>query len=238
MEELNLKELFAIFWNKKLEMLLIILLTMAVGVIYSYYFITPKYESSTKLVLVQSSSNTENNKDGEITQTDVSLNSKLVSTYSEIIKSNAVLREVINELNIKGLTEGNLKKNISVNSVKATELIEIRVKNIDPNISTQIANKIAEVFSKKIVEIYNISNIYVLDRAEPQMKPCNINHTKDITMFTFIGIVISIIIIFLVNMLDTTIKTEHDIENTTGLLVLTSIPDYEIETRKKRGGKR
>ena len=36
-------------------------------------------------------------------------------------------------------------------------------------------------------------------------------------------------------MLDTTIKTEEDVEKTTGLLVLTSIPDYNIEVSRKGG---
>jgi len=34
-------------------------------------------------------------------------------------------------------------------------------------------------------------------------------------------------------MLDTTIKTEQDVENATGLLVLSSIPNYDMEQKKK-----
>ena len=40
------------------------------------------------------------------------------------------------------------------------------------------------------------------------------------------------------NMLDNTIKTEQDVENVTGLLVLSSIPNYDTELRNRRGGKR
>ena len=57
---------------------------------------------------------------------------------------------------MEGLNETNLKKNISVTAVKDTEVIQIAVRNLDPNKAAQIANKIAEVFSKKVVEIYNI----------------------------------------------------------------------------------
>ena len=39
-------------------------------------------------------------------------------------------------------------------------------------------------------------------------------------------------------MLDTTIKTEQDVENMAGLLVLSSIPNYEVENKRKKGGKR
>lgn len=239
MEELDLKELFSIFWNKKFEILLITLITMFIGVIYSYFYVVPVYKSATKLVLVaQSSSGTEVKQDGTITQADVNLNSKLVSTYSEIIKSKTILREVVNSVGIEGLTESNLKNNISVQNVKDTEVIEITVKNLNPNDAAQIANKIAEVFSEKVVEIYNISNVYILDRAEANNNPSNINHSKDIVIFAFIGLVISVGVVLIVNMLDTTVKTEQDIENTTGLLVLASIPNYDVEQKKKERGRK
>ncbi|MBE5819566.1 MAG: hypothetical protein E7310_01880 [Clostridiales bacterium] len=237
MEELDLKELFTIFWNRRLEIVLITLITIAIGVVYSYFFIVPEYKASTTLVLVQSSATVEQSGQG-ITQTDLTINSKLVSTYSEIMKSKAVLSQVVDSLDIEGLTEESIRKNISVQAVKDTEVIEITVKNLDPNNAAQIANKIAEVFSEKVVEIYNISNIYVLDRAEPNEVPSNINHMKDIVIFAFIGIVISVGFVLVLNMLDTTIKTEQDVESSTGLLVLSSIPNYEVENKIKKGGRR
>ena len=234
MEELDLKELFLIFWNKKFEIILITLIAMLIGVVYSYFYVVPVYKSSTKLVLAQSTTQqTEVNADGAITQADVTLNSKLVSTYSEIIKSKSVLREVVNSLNIKGVTEGSVKGSTSVQAIKDTEVIQITVQNLDPNIAAQIANKIAEVFSEKVVEIYNISNVYILDRAEPSSSPSNINHSKDIIIFAFIGLVISVGFVLVLNMLDTTIKTEQDVETATGLLVLSSIPNYDLEQKKK-----
>lgn len=237
MEELDLKELFMIFWNRKLEIILITLVMIAIGVIYSYFFIVPQYSATTTLVLVQQSS-VDQNGEGSITQADLTINSKLVSTYSELVKSKAVLREVVESLGVEGLKEDNIRNNITVQSRKDTEIIEITVKNLDPNLAAQISNKIAEIFSEKVVEIYSISNIYILDRAEPNENPCNINHVKDIVIFAFIGIVISAVFVLVANMLDTTIKTEQDIENSTGLLVLSSIPNYEVETKRKRGGRR
>ena len=237
MEELDLKELFLIFWNRKLEIILITLVTIAIGVVYSYFFIVPEYKATTTLVLVQSSSNAEQSGEG-ITQTDLTLNSKLVSTYSEIMKSKSVLMQVVNDLGVENLTEEDIRNSISVKARENTEVIEIIIKNLDPNLAAQIANKTAEVFSEKIVEMYNISNIYILDRAEPNEVPSNINHMKDIVIFAFIGMVISVGFVLIINMLDTTIKTEQDVENATGLLVLSSIPNYEVEIKRKKGGKR
>ena len=237
MEELDLKELFFIFWNRKLEILLIIVISLIAGIIYSYFYIEPVYKASTALILVQSSATVDEEGQTSITQTDLTLNSKLVSTYSEIMKRKSVLSKVVSNLGMSESDMELIKQNVSVKAVSDTEIIEITAKNQDPEKAALIANEIAKVFSEKVVEIYNISNIYILDRAEAETNPCNINHSKDLVIFAFIGIVISIIVCLISNMLDTTIKTEEDVEKTTGLLVLTSIPDYNIENTRK-GGKR
>lgn len=233
MEELDLKELFFMFWNKKLEIILITLMFVAVGIGYSYFFVKPEYTSTTSLVLTQSSSSGQTG-DGAISATDLTMNSKLVSTYSELIKRKAILGQVCENLNIPDSNIQELRGKIKVNSAKNTEIIEIFVTNKDPNKAAAIANEIAKVFGEKIVEIYNISNVYLLDRAEANAVPSNINHMKDVVIFAFIGLVIAAVYVLIANMLDNTIKTEQDVEATTELLVLSSIPNYDVEIKSKR----
>lgn len=235
MEELDLKELFSMFWNKKAEILFITLILIVIGVVYSYFYVTPVYTAKTDLVLVQSSTSASQVGDSTITTADITMNSKLVSTYSEIIKKNTILGQVASNLNISEEQIEILKENISVKSVSDTEIIEITVKDLDPNKASEVANEIATVFSEKIVDIYNISNIYLLDKAEVPTKPSNVNHIKDIVIFAFIGLVISAVYVLVANMLDNTIKTEEDIEKITGLVILTSISNYDAELK---GGKR
>ena len=102
MEELDLKELFTMFWNKKIQIILIVAIFAVIGLIYTIGFVTPVYTSSTTLVLAtsngenQSTTNTTNS----ITTTDITLNSKLVSTYSVLVRSKDVLGQVISNLGI------------------------------------------------------------------------------------------------------------------------------------------
>ena len=235
MEELDLKELFSLFWSKKTDILLITLILIIIGTIYSYFFVTPEYTAATSMVLVQNSTTTSQ---AGITSNDLTLNSKLVSTYSELIKRNVILGQVAKNLNLEDAEVQKIKNRVSVNAVKDADIIEIKVKDEDPNYAAKVANEIAAVFSEKIVDIYNIKNVYLLDKAEPPMNPSNVNHAKDIAIFTFIGLVISVAYVLIFNMLDNTIKTEQDIEKCTGLFVLTSIPNYEAEFKNPKGGKR
>ena len=172
-----------------------------------------------------------------ITATDITVNSKLVSTYSEIVKSKNIIRKVISNLGIK-LDEDELRKNVTVSSVKDTELIEITVTNENPSYSAKIANEIAKVFIAKIKEIYNIENIQIVDEAEVETEPSNIHHQKDIMIFTFIGIVVAAGYVLIANMLDTTIKTAEEVEKEFKIPVLATIPLYNFEPAKNKGGKK
>ncbi len=228
MEELDLKQLFKIFWNKRLQIIAIVLVFLIIGSIYSFAFVKPKYKSYTTLVLAQSGGVSNTDDAQGITQSDLTLNQKLVSTYSELVKTKNVLREVIKELSLT-IEEEELRKNVTVSLVEDTELIKITVTNENALDAKNIANKIAKIFSERVSEIYNISNVYIVDEAEEATGPYNINHIKDIAIFMIIGLVISVIYVLITNLLDTTVKSAEDIEKELGITVLASIPEIKDE---------
>lgn len=235
MEELDLKELLMLFWNKKVKILLIVAIFMLIGIIYTIGFITPVYTSSTTLLLATSGNSAD--KTNTITTTDITLNSKLVSTYSTLIKSKTVLRQVISNLGIN-ISEDELEKNITVSQEKDTEIIRISVTNADATTAAKVANEVAKVFSQRVSEIYKINNVQVVDQAEVDTIPSNINHAKDIMIFACVGIVVSVMYVLIANMLDTTIKTAEEVEKEFKVPVLASIPLYNFEPVKVKGGKK
>jgi len=233
MEELDLKELFNIFWSRKIYIMIITAIFIVIGIIYSYIFVKPDYQSITTIILAQSSTTKQ---EETITTTDLTLNQKLVSTYSELVKSKNILREVILNLGIQ-IDEDALRKKVKVSAVKNTELIEITVENENPSTAAKIANGIAKVFTEKVKEIYNINNVQIVDEAEATNTPSNINYTKTCILFVGIGIMFATAYVIVTNLLDTTIKTTEDIEKTFEVPVLASIPmieKLENEGRHKR----
>lgn len=234
MEEIDLKEMFNMFWNKKIQIILIILLFIIGGIVYTSQFTTPMYSSSTTLVLA-SSEDAETKVNTTITATDITINSKLVSTYSELVKSKNIVREVISNLGIQ-IDEDTLRKHVKVSAVKNTELIEIIVEDEEPLVATKIANEIAKVFTEKVKEIYNINNVQIVDEAEISDKPSNINYTKSSVLFAGIGLMVAAIYVVISNIFDTTIKSAEDIEKTYEVPVLASIPMIEkLENERKHG---
>ena len=113
------------------------------------FFVTPVYSSSTSIILASSNNTAKTADISSTTATELTVNSKLVSTYSELVESKNVLRKVISNLNIN-IDEEILKKNVRVNAIKDTELIEITVTNENAREAARIANEIAVVFDAVI----------------------------------------------------------------------------------------
>ncbi len=114
MEELDLKELFDMVWSRKTTIILIILICAVIGFIYTMNFTKPVYSTSTTLLLA-STNNTQNN--NTVTVGDITVNSKLVSTYSRLIKSRKVIEQVNSNLSMTVNTS-----NIAVNATKRNRI--------------------------------------------------------------------------------------------------------------------
>lgn len=235
MEELDLKQLFEMFWSRKIYVALIVLVAIFAGLIYTFFFVDPAYKSEASLLLVKQDSSSDGKSTG-ITTTDLTLNQKLVSTYSELIKSPSVLEDVINNLGIK-MSEAKLKSSISVSSLKDTEIITIRVVNENPENAQIIATEVVKVFAEKVKQFYKIDNVNVVGEAKVDYTPYNINHIKDLLIFAAGGLVVAAAYVLIANMLDTTVKGKDDLEKKLKISVLTEIPLCDFNNDIKLSGK-
>ena len=237
MEELDLKELFGIFWAKKVHIILLILIFVVIGFIYSFILLVPEYQSITQILLAKSNTTTQDGTNTGMTTSQVTLNQQLVSTYSELIKSESVLTQVRDNLQIEKSIE-ELREDITVSTKDDTEIIQIAVVDENADTARRIASEVANVFIERIAKgYYAMDNVYIVDEPKTADTPYNINHLKDLVIFGAIGFVIACVYVLIANMLDTTVKSKEDIEKKLGLIVLTTIPVYE-NTSKKKGGRR
>jgi len=229
MEEIDLKELLSYFWSKILIIIAVVVVSVAMSIIYRSAIKTPLYQSYTTIVLTRSESSDDLSDNG-ITQNDITLNQKLVSTYREIMKSRRVLDQVIEDLHLE-VTASELKGRISVVSEQDTEIIRITVTDEDSADAKNIANAIARVFSNEIVKLYSIKNVSVIDAALEQDAPYNINPLKETVLALLIGVVLGCAAVFVMYYFDTTVKSADEVEKKLGLVILGSVP------RSSKGGK-
>lgn len=239
-EELDLLELFFAFWKRKLWLILAIIIGIIFGFVYTRYIIVPEYTSSVTLILskpsnVSSSATITDASELGITQSDIQLNQKLISTYGEIMKSRRISNTVIKNLNLD-MTYEEIIKCVDVSAVKDTDVIKLSITTTDPYLSAEIATEMTDVFTKDIVEIYNIQNISIIDVAEVDEEPVNISYTKNIAIFAIIAFILVAGVIFILYYFDNTIKTEEDIQKLTGLPVLCMVPKISDAKGGKKNG--
>ncbi|MEG2348492.1 MAG: Wzz/FepE/Etk N-terminal domain-containing protein [Clostridia bacterium] len=229
MEELDIKELLYILMKNIGVIIVVAILSAALGLLYTSFMVTPMYKSSTSLVLSKSGNttiNTTTNPTGAITQNDLILNQKLVSTYGEIIKSRAVVSEVISRLGLN-IKQEELMKNIAVSPKKDTELLEITVSYKNAKTAVEIADTLAEVFKGKVKEVYNIENVSVIDKANLNDDPYNVSMVKTSALFAIVGVVLVCMILFIKMYFNNTVNTQEDIEKLINLPVLSIVPKCE-----------
>lgn len=230
MEEINLKELFDYIKERILIVIIIMLGVLVVGCVYSIFIKTPLYRSTTRLVLVSDSGESSGGSNS-YTQSDLQLNKNLVSTYSEIVKSRRILDTVIKNLSLP-YTISQLEGNITVSTVKDTEIIRVDVVDPDKGLAADIANEIVKVFGEEIKYIYKLQNVSTVDVAEESEEPYNINVIKDIVIYILVGAALAIGSIFVVYYFDTTVKNAEEIETKLGLPVIGIVPKVKQKEKK------
>lgn len=218
MEEIDIKEVFDFYKSKALIILIAVIVCIIGGNLYSKFLKVPKYESSTKIVLVSSNKK-------ETTKADLSFNQDLVAEYSVVVKSDTTLRTVLDNLNLNDKYSVNeLSKMISVSSVENTGVINIKVTSTDSEEAANIANSLSEVFAKVVNDIYSLDNVYILDKAEVNKKAVNDSVVKENVIYFLAGFVLSVGVLFVVFYFDDSIKNSEELEKKFNVCVIGNVP--------------
>lgn len=183
--EIDLIEFFNKMWSKKIQIFIIVILFIAMGIFYTMCVVKPMYMSSTTLAFTTIEA---------IDESQWSMNQRMLATYSTHIKSDSVLKKVISILNLD-INYENFKNSISINLLPGAQLFEISVTSDNPEKAKIYADEITKVFIEEVEPLYNMFDAKIINEAEINNKPYNVNHTKNIIIFTFIGIIVSVIYI-------------------------------------------
>lgn len=187
--------------------------------------VTPKYESTTKIVVLsKQDSNT-------LTNQDMQISTSLTKDYVELIKSRTVTEGVIAQLGLD-MTHEQLLKKLSVDTPTDTRVVSITIKDTDPYTAAEIANAVRDVASKHIQQVMDIKAVNVVETANIPDKPSSPNTLKRGLIGVLLGILLSLVIVVVVYLMNDTVKTPEDVEKYLDLSVLGTIP-YVAKLGKK-----
>ena len=230
--EIDLMELLPYLFNWLWLIVVVGLLTAAIAFAYSAFALTPKYQSTTKVYILN-----KTGKDDNITYSDTQLATTLTKDFKELIKSREVLDTVIEECNLPE-SYNTLAGMVSVSNTTDTRIVGISVKDADPKRAQYIANAIREVAAVKLQQIMNLEAVNLVEEANLPTSPVEPNKKRYTLIGFLIGAVVVTAVLILRYYLDDSIRTSDDVEKYLGMTTLATIPLFESEEDEKKKGKK
>lgn len=216
----------------KLIVTIVVIVALIAG-FASVFLQQKKYTASVRFYV-------SNNKDvisQNIDSTDIDASTKLVPTYAELLKSKAVVADVIEETNMDCEVD-QLIGMLNVEMITDTQMLVLKVVANNPDDAFIIANALADIAPAKITEIMNGSVIKVVDYADRPLAPSSPNVIKNIIIGIMLGLVLSVIIVILLEISDSTIKSEDNIKDMfPDIPIIGVIPHISVENAELARGK-
>ena len=225
-EEISLKDLYQIVKKHFLTILIAMVSGIILSVLAMIFLVTPKYSSEAQLLVSQQSESQQS----QILTSEIQGNVMLINTYQDIIKGYSTLSKV-NENIQRNYSIDELKKAISVNQSTNSQAFNITVTLESPEEAQLILNELIKVFEETIqaVPAFNAASTLIL--SPPTFNPNKVS--PSLTLFlligAMIGLAISVVIVLIVELMDTTVK-EDDYLTQLGLINLGHV--YELSSKE------
>ena len=164
--------------------------------------------------------------DSVISLSDLQIGNALNQDYQSIIKSRAVLNQVIADLQLNTNYKA-LGNKIAVSSPSGTHIIRTSVTTNDLALSRDIANDLLLVSIDRIFQIVGTSEPTVIDYSEAEaVQDVTPSLTRYMIIGGLIGAMLAAAVFVFKVLMDRTLKTEEDVEKYLQLPVLSAVPYY------------
>ncbi len=220
--EIDVFAMLKTLWKRKFSIVLVALVFAIAAFGYSAFLAKKEYQSTSRIYVV-SRQNQDNN---ALTNSDLQAGSYLVKDYREIILSQNVLSQAIEELKLD-LTPAELSKKISVSVPTDTRILSITAKDGDPKEAARIANGLRNVAAAKIISVTKVSDVTTLDEAEVSQSPSSPNIRRNVLLGFIAGAGLMVVLMVVVEVLDDRVKRPEDIEELMGFTLLGIVPDIK-----------
>ena len=221
--EIDLRRVFEAILKKIWLVVIVTVLAGAVAFVGTQQFITPLYKSKA-MFYVNNSNISLGDASLSVTTGDISASRNLVKTYIVVLNTRSTLMDVIDYAGVD-YTYAEIKGMISAEAVDETEVFQVVVTSPDPIEADKIADAITYILPKKITSIIEGTSAKIVDTSIVAAAPSSPNVMKNTALGAILGMIATMGFIALVEIFDTTIRTEEDIDMVSNYPILASVPD-------------
>ncbi len=224
-ETIDLLQMMRLLKKRLWAIILLAVLGISLSGIYTFFIVDETYNADVLLYIWQERTVGEDPQ--MISSADLAVFSQLVSDYQVLAQSRLVTQRVADELDLDPVTASRLGNKVSVGTKSSTRHLTITVSDTDPVFASTVANKVSEVFSQVVVEKMGAGNVNIIDPAITPTRPAFPNKQLNLAIGLVLGLMLGVGLAFLIEFLDTTVKTPDDVESITGFTMLGAIPEFE-----------
>lgn len=214
--EIDLSELFQVIWAKIWIVAAVTVLCAAIVGNITFFLIDPTYTATSRVYLLP-------RENESISQTELQIGTQMTSDAAKLAKSKAVIEPVIRNLKLNVSYEA-LSKTVTVDNPADTRLIDISVKNHDPQTAADISNALANSLCDQVAIIMKTDRPTIAESAAPPDRPSSPSMKKNVVLAALFGLLASIAVITIGYIRDDSIKTSEDVDKYLHLNTLASIP--------------
>lgn len=225
---LDINKILAVLRKRKKTIIISTLVCAFLMLFMSVFVISPKYSSSTDILVNRKVDNQVN------AQAQLQADVQMISTYKDIITSPTILNAVSTQLKDQGfnMTPANIKSCISISNQQNSQVFTVTVKAKNPQLAAAIANTTANVFKVKVKKIMSVNNVSILSKAEENPKPVSPKVVLNTLIGLIVGCVLGLFLAFIFDSMDRTITDESFITEELGLNdlgIINEIPANKVK---------
>ena len=172
---------------------------------YTEVFVDPIYSSDGFLYV-----NAQKTQSSDISTGSLSASQQLVSTYKEILSRRTFLSQVTADLDEK-YTINDLKKMVTLQPVNDTEILQVSVIGKVPEDTSLICHSILVHATTELKRVVNAGSVKILDDSQIPQAPISPSVKKNTLVGFLLGFIIGSLIVLLLELFDTRIKSSADI---------------------------
>lgn len=216
--EIDLLEMLYRLLEKARYIILAALLGALVVGVYTFRFITPTYQATSKLYIL-------NPKDSVINLSELQVGTTLAADYVEVFKTNRVAREVQSMLKLdKKYSVTQIKNMVSVVRRPNTRILYITVTSPDATEAMNMANAFAAAAKSFIADTMSTREPTDFEEAEKPLRPSAPNKVRNIALGFIVGALAAIAVLVIQFIADDRIRNVETLEKRLGLPVLGMMP--------------
>ena len=227
----NINRIFSLIKSKLLFLILFILIgTTAVG-LYTVFVISPIYSVSSKLILKNSSNQTQNQNDDAQTIEALNLFQRQAKTYLEIADLPTVKEDTNKALNLESAEIAKIKS-VKLTNDSGSQLVTVTVRALDRVLAERYIKEYVSQYKKFTADRLGRDNLSVVTEALGSNNPVYPILWKNLLLAFLVFSFLGFNVVFIKYVLSDSIDSYEDLEELVGTPVLGMIPTIE---KRKRG---